>query len=113
MADIPATADAFLPALAPALLEWYHRRRRGFPWREEATPYRIWVSEIMLQQTRIEAALPYFDRFMAALPTVSALAGAEEERLMKLWEGLGYYSRARNLQKAAKQIIRRGAARLL
>lgn len=105
MSEIPASSDAFLPALTPALLAWYNRHRRAFPWREEATPYRIWVSEIMLQQTRIEAALPYFDRFMAALPTVSALAGAEEERMMKLWEGLGYYSRARNLQKAAKQIV--------
>ncbi|HJD24675.1 MAG TPA: A/G-specific adenine glycosylase [Firmicutes bacterium] len=91
--------------LASSLLEWYSRHRRAFPWREEPTPYRIWVSEIMLQQTRIEAALPYFDRFMQALPTVSALAQAEEGRLMKLWEGLGYYSRARNLQRAAKIVV--------
>ena len=95
----------FLRGLTPALLAWYEKYRRAFPWREEPTPYRIWVSEIMLQQTRIEAALPYFDRFMAALPTVSTLADVEEERLMKLWEGLGYYSRARNLQKAAKTIV--------
>ncbi len=95
----------FLRGLTLALLAWYEKHRRAFPWREEPTPYRIWVSEIMLQQTRIEAALPYFDRFMAALPTVSTLADVEEERLMKLWEGLGYYSRARNLQKAAKTIV--------
>ncbi len=100
------TADGRgLRRLVPPLLAWYGRQRRAFPWREEPTPYRIWVSEIMLQQTRIEAALPYFERFMAALPTVAALAGAEEDRLMKLWEGLGYYSRARNLQKAAKVIV--------
>lgn len=91
--------------LTPLLLEWYAEHRRVFPWREEATPYRIWVSEIMLQQTRIEAALPYFERFIAALPTVKALAEADEGRLLKLWEGLGYYSRVRNLQKAAKIIM--------
>ncbi len=89
----------------PLLLAWYEGHRRAFPWREEPTPYRIWISEIMLQQTRIEAALPYFERFMAALPTVAALAEAGEERLMKLWEGLGYYSRARNLQKTAKILM--------
>lgn len=94
-----------LSVLTPLLLEWYAQYRRVLPWREEATPYRIWVSEIMLQQTRIEAALPYFERFIAALPTVKALAEADEGRLMKLWEGLGYYSRARNLQKAAKIIM--------
>lgn len=94
-----------LPALTPLLIKWYEQHGRSFPWREEATPYRIWVSEIMLQQTRIEAALPYFDRFMAALPTVKTLAEADEERLLKLWEGLGYYSRVRNLQKAAEIIV--------
>ena len=72
------------------------------PWREEVSAYRTWVSEIMLQQTRVAAVLPYFERFMAAFPDVAALAAAEPDRLMKLWEGLGYYSRARNLQKAAK-----------
>lgn len=94
-----------LSPLTRPLLEWYNANRREFPWREEATPYRIWVSEIMLQQTRIEAALPYFDRFMAELPTIQALAEIGEERLLKLWEGLGYYSRARNLQKAAKLVM--------
>lgn len=93
--------------LTPLLLDWYAAHRRPFPWREEATPYRIWVSEIMLQQTRIEAALPYFERFMAALPDIPALAEVSEERLMKLWEGLGYYSRARNLQKAARAVMER------
>lgn len=87
------------------LLKWYDTSRRVLPWREEPTPYRVWVSEIMLQQTRVEAVKPYFERFMKALPDIEALAGAEEEDLLKLWEGLGYYNRVRNLQKAAIQIM--------
>ncbi len=86
------------------LLKWYDKNRRILPWREMPTPYRVWVSEIMLQQTRVEAVKPYFERFMKALPDVKALAEAEEETLLKLWEGLGYYNRVRNLQKAAIQI---------
>lgn len=88
------------------LLAWYHANARALPWRENPEPYRVWVSEIMLQQTRIEAVKPYFDRFMAELPDVSDLAFVEDDRLMKLWEGLGYYNRARNLKKAAEQIVR-------
>ena len=91
-----------LKQLAQPLLAWYDIHRRILPWREEVSPYRTWVSEIMLQQTRVAAVLPYFQRFMEAFPTVEALAQADTERLMKLWEGLGYYSRARNLQKAAR-----------
>lgn len=87
------------------LLSWYQENKRILPWRENKEPYRVWVSEIMLQQTRVEAVKPYFDRFMKALPTVDALAMAEEERLLKLWEGLGYYNRAKNLQKAARIIM--------
>ena len=87
------------------LLKWYDKNRRILPWREEPTPYRVWVSEIMLQQTRVEAVKPYFERFMKALPDIQALAEAEEETLLKLWEGLGYYNRVRNLQKAAIQIM--------
>lgn len=87
------------------LLQWYDTNRRILPWREEATPYRVWVSEIMLQQTRVEAVKPYFERFMASLPDIPSLAAAEEETLLKLWEGLGYYNRVRNLQKAAVQIM--------
>ena len=94
-----------LNALTEPLLRWYDENRRILPWREEVSPYRTWVSEIMLQQTRVAAVLPYFERFMMAFPTVEALAQAEEEQLLKLWEGLGYYSRARNLQKAAKIIV--------
>ncbi len=87
------------------LLAWYKTHKRTLAWRENPTPYRVWVSEIMLQQTRVEAVKEYYARFMEALPTVEALAACPEEKLLKLWEGLGYYSRARNLQKAAKQIV--------
>jgi len=87
------------------LLKWYDTSRRILPWREQPTPYRVWVSEIMLQQTRVEAVKPYFERFMKALPDIQALAEAQEEDLLKLWEGLGYYNRVRNLQKAAIQIM--------
>ncbi len=87
------------------LLSWYRAHKRELPWRQEPTPYRVWVSEIMLQQTRVEAVKEYFTRFLNQLPNVQALAECPEEKLLKLWEGLGYYSRARNLQKAAKQIL--------
>lgn len=93
---------AALPAL---LLRWYDAHHRTLPWRDAPTPYRVWVSEIMLQQTRVAAVLPYFDRFLRALPDIPALAHAPEEQLMKLWEGLGYYSRARNLQRAAVRVL--------
>ncbi|HIS69405.1 MAG TPA: A/G-specific adenine glycosylase [Candidatus Gallacutalibacter stercoravium] len=88
------------------LLAWYGKNARVLPWREQPTPYRVWISEIMLQQTRVEAVKPYFERFIARLPDVAALANVEEDELLKLWEGLGYYSRARNLQRAAQQIMR-------
>lgn len=94
-----------LGALITPLLAWYRANRRDLPWRENTDPYRVWVSEIMLQQTRVEAVKEYYRRFLAALPTVSALAEADEEQLLKLWEGLGYYSRVRNLQKAAQMIM--------
>ena len=87
------------------LLAWYDLNGRTLPWRSVVTPYRTWVSEIMLQQTRVGAVIPYFERFMEELPDVSALAAVSEERLLKLWEGLGYYSRARNLQRAAKIVV--------
>lgn len=93
--------------LQTALLNWYQANARRLPWRENVTPYRVWVSEIMLQQTRVEAARAYFLRFMEALPTVSALAEAQEEQLLKLWEGLGYYSRVRNMKKAAVLLTER------
>lgn len=87
------------------LLEWYRDNARTLPWREDPTPYHVWVSEIMLQQTRVAAVLDYYARFMEELPDVAALAQVPEGRLMKLWQGLGYYSRARNLQTAARQIM--------
>ena len=93
------------PTALERLPDWFLSVRRALPWRENVTPYRVWVSEIMLQQTRIEAVIPYFERFMAAFPTIEALANAEHDHLMKMWEGLGYYSRARNLQKAARVIV--------
>ena len=97
-----------VPILTPpaitALLDWYAANARDLPWRHTTDPYRIWVSEIMLQQTRVEAVKPYYERFLEAFPTVRDLAKAPEEKLLKLWEGLGYYSRARNLQKAARVI---------
>lgn len=94
-----------LSLLPIPLLAWYRENARDLPWRREPTPYRVWVSEIMLQQTRVAAVLGYFARFMEAFPTVQDLASAPEDQLMKLWQGLGYYSRARNLQKAARQIV--------
>ncbi len=87
------------------LLFWYQNSHRDLPWRKTRDPYCIWISEIMLQQTRVEAVKEYYRRFLEALPTVSALAEAEEEEVLKLWEGLGYYSRARNLKKAACRIM--------
>ena len=86
------------------LLDWYDRNKRDLPWRKNKDPYRIWVSEIMLQQTRVDTVIPYFERFIELFPTVEELAHAPEEQVMKAWEGLGYYSRARNLHQAAKQI---------
>ncbi|MGN0519437.1 MAG: A/G-specific adenine glycosylase [Candidatus Fimenecus sp.] len=93
---------AALPAL---LLPWYRENARDLPWRHTKEPYRVWVSEIMLQQTRVEAVRGYYDRFLTALPDIKALSEADEEQLLKLWEGLGYYSRVRNLQKAAKTVM--------
>lgn len=87
------------------LIAWYRNNKRDLPWRKVTDPYRIWVSEIMLQQTRVEAVKPYYDRFLTTLPTVQDLANAEEDVLLKLWEGLGYYNRVRNMQKAATQIV--------
>ena len=91
-------------AVAP-LLGWYGANKRSLPWRDNPTPYRVWISEIMLQQTRVEAVKPYYRRFMAELPDVESLAAVDDDRLMKLWEGLGYYSRARNLKKAARLVV--------
>ncbi len=91
--------------LPEVLLPWYWEHKRELPWRKDTLPYHVWLSEIMLQQTRVEAVKGYYTRFLAALPTVEALAAADEDLLYKLWEGLGYYSRVRNLKKAAQEIV--------
>jgi A/G-specific adenine glycosylase len=96
-------------AFSRALLAWYRRGHRDLPWRRTADPYRIWLSEIMLQQTRVQAAIPYYERFLARFPNLAALAAAEEPEALALWSGLGYYSRARNLLRAAKAIAAAGA----
>ncbi len=94
-----------LKALPEYLLPWYRNNRRDLPWRTDQNPYHIWLSEIMLQQTRVEAVKGYYTRFLSTLPTIEALADCEDDVLHKLWEGLGYYSRVRNLKKAARQIM--------
>ena len=95
-------------AFRRALLDWYDRAKRELPWRGTRDPYRIWLSEIMLQQTRAEAVAPRYEAFLARFPTVEALAAADEEAVLKAWEGMGYYSRARNLRRAAMEVARRG-----
>ncbi len=88
-----------------SLLKWYDKHRRSLPWRMNPTPYRVWISEIMLQQTQVKSAIPYFNRFVKRLPDISSLAHASEGEILALWSGLGYYSRARNLHKAARKIM--------
>ena len=94
-----------LNEITEPLLHWYQAHARTLPWRENISPYRTWISEIMLQQTRVDTVIPYYERFLNELPTVADLAAVPETRLLKLWEGLGYYSRARNLQKAARCVM--------
>jgi A/G-specific adenine glycosylase len=98
-----------LKQLRESLLNWFRACQRDLPWRKNRDPYRIWISEIMLQQTRVAAVIPYYDKFLARFPDVESLATAPQEEVLRLWSGLGYYSRARNLQKAAQQIVARHA----
>ncbi|MBO5305185.1 MAG: A/G-specific adenine glycosylase, partial [Clostridia bacterium] len=100
-----ALSVALVARAVPLLLAWYEGAKRPLPWRQSPTAYKVWISEIMLQQTRIEAVIPYYERFLSHLPDVAALAKVEESELLKLWEGLGYYSRARNLKKAAQTVM--------
>ena len=102
------------PPVSRLLLAWYRAGHRDLPWRRVSDPYRIWVSEVMLQQTRAQAAIPYYQRFIERFPTVAALASAGEEEVLTLWSGLGYYARARNLLRAARQemLAKPGAPRL-
>jgi len=95
--------------ISDLLIEWYKRGHRELPWRRTTDPYRIWISEIMLQQTRAQAVIPYYERFLARFPTVESLAAAPEEAVLTAWSGLGYYSRARLLRRAAQQIRAAGA----
>ncbi len=100
------TAAAIYKSIPALLLPWFSENARVLPWRKDKNPYHVWLSEIMLQQTRVEAVRGYFLRFLEAFPDITALATAEEDAVLKLWEGLGYYSRARNLRKAAQVVVR-------
>src|SRR3954464_5613585 len=100
--DVPDEAPARLRRwLGPRLLSWFDAHRRDLPWRRDRDPYRIWVSEVMLQQTTVAAVVPYFERFVARWPTLASLAAADEQDVLRAWEGLGYYRRARDLLRAA------------
>lgn len=98
-------SETTIKAFQQTLLDWYDHNKRTLPWRQDHNPYHVWVSEIMLQQTQVQTVIPYYLHFMEEFPTVQDLADAPEDKLMKTWEGLGYYSRARNLQKAARQVV--------
>jgi len=105
--EIAVPAGAELTVFRRGLLRWFEARKRALPWRGTRDPYRIWLSEVMLQQTRVAAVIPYYERFLRLFPTVGALARAPEHEVLEAWAGLGYYSRARNLQRAAREIVRR------
>src|SRR5688572_14274411 len=106
---MPRAGPPAKASFAPALVAWQRRHgRRGLPWQGTRDPYRIWLSEVMLQQTQVAAVIPYFGRFLQRFPTVGALAEASEDEVLRLWSGLGYYARGRNLHAAAKQIVAQG-----
>jgi A/G-specific adenine glycosylase len=109
---VTATGRALPASARRALLSWYRSAARDLPWRRTRDPYAIWVSETMLQQTRVEAVIPYYERFLARFPDVGALATADLDDVLSLWAGLGYYSRARNLKRAAEQVVTRFAGRV-
>lgn len=108
----PAPQEGAQQEIASALLSWYATHKRNLPWRQTKDPYRIWVSEILLQQTRVDAAIPYYHRFFAQFPTVTDLAQASLEQVLKAWENLGYYARARNLHRAAQLVVARHGGRI-
>ena len=111
--NAPAPTAAEADGFAASLLDWYDvHGRKDLPWQRERTPYRVWVSEIMLQQTQVRTVIGYFERFVAALPTLADLAAASEDRVLALWSGLGYYSRARNLLRAARLCMTEHAGEL-
>ncbi|WP_066185815.1 A/G-specific adenine glycosylase [Gracilibacillus timonensis] len=99
------TSTINIPQFQQDLINWFEKEQRILPWRENKDPYRVWVSEIMLQQTKVDTVIPYFQHFMKQFPDLEALAEAEEQQVLKAWEGLGYYSRARNLQTAVKEVV--------
>jgi A/G-specific adenine glycosylase len=109
---LQARRSALVRAIGPLLVRWYRTVKRDLPWRNTRDPYRIWVSEMMLQQTRVEAAIPYYEMFMRAFPTIEALADASEDQVLKVWEGLGYYQRARYLHQAAREVRDRYGGRI-
>ena len=94
-----------IPQFQEDLLLWYEQNKRDLPWREDQNPYKVWVSEIMLQQTRVDTVIPYFNQFMKKFPTIYDLAKADSQEVLKAWEGLGYYSRARNLHDSAREVV--------
>ncbi len=100
--------DRDVASVRSCLLDWYDRNRRDLPWRQSTDPYRVWVSEVMLQQTQVRTVVPYFERFIARFPDIAALAGADGHAAIKMWEGLGYYARVRNLQRAARIVVDNG-----
>jgi A/G-specific adenine glycosylase len=101
-----------IPSLRRALLRWFDRHRRPMPWRDDPQPYKVWISEVMLQQTQVATVMPYFERFMQRFPTVRALAAAELQAVLEVWQGLGYYTRARNLHKAARVVMDKRGGKL-
>jgi len=103
---MPQITEQHRREIGERLVEWFKKNQRDLPWRKTYDPYQVWISEIMLQQTQVKTALPYFERWVKALPDIASVARAKEDKILKLWEGLGYYSRARNLQKAAKGIVK-------
>ena len=110
MSSVPGSQARI--AFAERLLAWFARHARDLPWRRDRSPYRVWVAEVMLQQTQAETVVPYYERFLGQFPTVEALAGAPLEEVLKVWEGLGYYARARNLHAAARQVVAAHAGQL-
>ena len=102
---MPLSLASQFPTFSQKLIQWYHRHHRDLPWRRTTDPYKIWLSEIILQQTRVGQGMPYYLRFIEQYPTVQDLARADEQEVLRLWQGLGYYSRARNMHHTARQVV--------
>src|SRR5258706_10462925 len=111
MSRVQADLESPIEKSVTALLRWFRVNARDLPWRRTTDPYGIWISEIMLQQTQVKTVIPYWERWMRELPGIAALANATPERVLKLWEGLGYYTRARNMQQAARLIMTKHGGR--